>query len=99
MTTFTKTPGGGLMIDGWPQTQKRELRAQVEQWLIDHEKLDPYEAETRSENLWIGRTWWSDTYNGQTHDCGEHGDHERGSGCFEDSRKVTMIAGAGEWDS
>lgn len=98
MTTFTRIPGGALLVEGWPQTQKRELRAEVEQWLIDTEGLDPFDAETRVENLWIGRTWWSDTYNGQTHDCAEHGSADRGPGCFEDSRRVTVVSGAGSWD-
>lgn len=97
-TQFRKIPGGALLVEGWPQTQKRQLRAEVEQWLIDVEGLDAFDAESAAEALWIGRTWWSDRYNGQTHDCSEHDATERGAGCYPDSRKVLVISGVGEWD-
>jgi hypothetical protein len=97
MTKFVKLPNGAVLVDGWDRGP-RDLRADLETWLVSTGECDAFDAEVRAGRAIIGRTWWSDTYNGQTHSCAEHQPNERGRACFDDARPVTILAEVGTWD-
>lgn len=97
MTTFVKIPGGALRVEGWDRGP-RQLRLDLENWLVETGERDQFDAENIAQQVAIGRAWWSDTYKGQTHNCTEHEPTERGQGCFDDVRPVTILAGVGTWD-
>lgn len=61
---------------------------------------DPWDVDAALGRAVFDRAWWSDTYDGFTHDCGGHNpsegintaDHPDRT-CWDDARQVTVMVG------
>lgn len=95
---FARRADGVLTVDGH-SVRPADIRAALEPFLAAA-GLDAWDAADAAGRARVERGWWSEAYQGFTHDCSLHG-ASVGSPWCADTRPVIVVAGlpVEEWSS